>query len=84
MAYRHFPTRTATWLVAELEKLEAEMAKGKTITDASAGDSSSRQEVQIGIAERMRMIRHDLVILDPDTYPPEDYLGDTTTTYGSP
>jgi hypothetical protein len=84
MAFRFFPTRAVAWLLVELAKLEEELAKGKTITDASAGDASSRQEVQIGITQRMGMIKHDLCILDPITYPPDDYIGDTTTTYGSP
>ena len=84
MAFRYFPTRAAPWLVAELQKLEDEIARGKTITDASAGDASSRSMVQVGIAKRMEMIKHDLVILDPTTYPAEDYIGDSATTYGSP
>ena len=84
MAFRYFPTRAATWLVAELEKLEDELARGKTITSAGAGDANQSSAVQLGITQRMQMIKHDLVILDPDTYPPADYIGDTATTYGSP
>ena len=84
MAYRHFPTRAAPWLLAELAKLEDELARGKTITSAGAGDANQSSAVQLGIMQRMQMIKHDLVSLDPDTYPPEDYLGDTVTTYGSP
>ena len=82
MAYRHFPTRNAAWLTAELEKCEEELARGATITEGSAGDSSSKSLVQAGITSRMAMLKHDLCVLDPDTW--AEHIGDTATTYGSP
>jgi len=54
-------------------------SSGRPIISASAGDVSFSHLSQLDVDERMRRIKHDLVALDPDTYPPEDYIAPTRT-----
>lgn len=74
MARLNFPTRSLEWLTQQLQNIEAEEASGKTIIEAGQGDSNSRKQVLASFEERKRKIIHDLIILDPATYPSEDYL----------
>jgi hypothetical protein len=74
MARLNFPTRSIQWLTEQLQNVEAEEAAGKSIIEAGQGDSSARKQVLASLEERKRKILHDLIILDPDTYPPEEYL----------
>jgi hypothetical protein len=79
MAFRYFPGKTEAWLLAELETAMTDQSAGRTVVSASSGDVSFSHMTHLDIDERMRRIKHDLVAIDPTTYPPEDYLQPSRT-----
>ncbi len=79
MAYRYFPGKDATWLLAALDKVMTDQASGRVVISASAGDVSFSHLNMMDVEECMRRIRHDLVLVDPVTYPPEDHIPVTMT-----
>ena len=69
--YRYFPGRGIQWLQARLERIQEDIAAGKTLTSwGSGGDSASRQVNTDPLAVQ-RMLLNDLNIVAPATYPVE-------------
>ncbi len=69
MAVNYFAGKTQIWLEAELEKAQADMSSGKTITSVSSGDVSSGKMVQVDVKERIEKLLYALYLLDDTTYP---------------
>lgn len=70
----YFPTWTAGQLLAALNKALDDQASGRTIVGAGAGSTTSQRQIMLELDERIRRLRHDLSVLDPETYAPEDYI----------
>jgi hypothetical protein len=69
MAVDYFIGWTQVELETELRRSQEELARGKSITQASAGDSSFQFKLEQTIRERISMLLFKLNQLDPDTYP---------------
>ncbi len=76
MAINYFIGRSIQDLENDLKLAQEDLAAGKTVSDASSGDVSKRENVQGSIEKRIRLILQALTIADPVKYPPEL----TTTT----
>lgn len=66
-------------LDAERIKLQAELLKGKVITQAGSGEVNSGSLVEVSIKERLAIVLAELCRLDPETYPPESCIRVTRT-----
>ena len=74
MAFRYFPGKDAVWLLAQLDLALADQSTGRSVVSASSGDVSFSHLSHLDIDERLRRLKYDLAILDPDTYQPGDYI----------
>jgi hypothetical protein len=78
MAFRYFPTRNIDWLEAALERIEEEQVTGFISKVESEGVTGEKMQ-GLSVDERRSRILYDLGILDPETYPPEEYIPVTRT-----
>ena len=69
MAVNYFAGKSQTWLETELAKAQADLAAGKTIITASAGDVASGKMIQVDVRERIEKLLYALYLLDSTTYP---------------
>ena len=69
MAVNYFVGKTQAWLEAELAKVQADIAAGKTITTASSGDVASGKMVETNAKARFDQLYYALYLLAPTTYP---------------
>lgn len=68
-------------LETQLDAALQEMTGGKTIIQWSVGDSSAQKQPWLNAppGSRAKVIAEALSILDPVTYPPEDFIAITQT-----
>lgn len=62
---------TEAELETELRKCQEELVRGKSITQASAGDSTFQFLIEQKITERIQLILRKLSTINPTDYPPE-------------
>lgn len=79
MAHRYFSTYTQSQLETQLAAAEAELVAGAAIVSGGSGDANYAKQIQASILARIRMIKHDLNILAPATYPANFVNGPTRT-----
>lgn len=69
MPLRVFFGKTESELLVILQEAQNDLASGKTISGAGAGDVSYQNVIQMDPKERIRLALFELNQLDPVTYP---------------
>jgi len=72
MAFRYFPGENQATLEARLTRLNDEQAQGY-VAEVDSEGLRSRKEKGLSLDERRRRVLHDLTIVAPATYDPDDY-----------
>lgn len=70
-----------TWLETKYEAAMEDRANGKTIISVGAGDTNNAKQVTISVAQRCRELYHDLSVIDPATYPPQQGIDRTKAAF---
>lgn len=65
----HFVNVSQEQLETWLAEAQADLAAGKTVTSAAAGDASSSNRVDKTPLARIELLYKELNLRDPDTYP---------------
>lgn len=77
MAWNPFVGKTQAWLETELGKAQQDLADGRTVVSAGAGDVNSSSMVHQSPAARIQAILRALNALDPTSYPANAISRDT-------
>lgn len=65
----YFIGRQRDWLEEQLRIAQDDLAAGKTVTSAGAGDSQVNERVEVPIKERIEQLMLALNAFDPKKYP---------------
>jgi hypothetical protein len=68
-AFNYFFGQPREWLEQQIEKVQAEIAAGKTLIQWGAGDSSGQSKIFLTPQARYEMLYAALNALAPDDYP---------------
>ena len=77
MAFRYFPGKDQAWLETQLSTAVEERASGAVIMSGGTGDANYNKQIQTSVTARIKMILHDLNLLDPTDYPADMVNGPT-------